>query len=287
MNRRPLRPIREDEVQTFERDGVTCVRGLLDVEWVERMQRATDHILDNPSPRGKDITAEGDGGRFAYDDFLWMVNDDYRAFVFESPTAEIAATFLRSPFANILYNFFLVKEPHSPTPTNWHHDLPGNPVEGKVCGLWVSLDRVTLDSGAVQWVRGSHKWGRRFNPIGSGRSKTYAGGGGEVPSDLEPMPDIADHMADYDIVNFDTDPGDIIVSNLLVCHGAPGNATDRRRRAFGVRYTGDGATYAVRTNATFNITPAVDPGLADGDPFPNDPNHHIYPRVWPTRPLTG
>ena len=97
------------------------------------------------------------------------------------------------------------------------------------------------------------------------------------------MPSIAGHPEDYDIVSFDTEPGYILATHLLTCHGAPGNATDRRRRAFGVRYAGDGSTYAVRTDVTFNIKPIADPGLAHGDPFPGDPDHFVFPRVLPRR----
>ena len=284
MNRHPLRAITEEELQTFAADGVVRLPGLLDSEWVGRMQRAIDAVLANPTPHGVDLNSAEDGGRFAYDDYMWKVNDDFRAFVFHSPAPEIAATFLKSGALNLLYNFILVKEPHTPTTTNWHHDLPANPVEGPACGLWVSLDHITADNGAVQWARGSHNWGKRFNPVGSGTGKTHRRGR-DVPLSpgLKPMPDFAGHPEDFDIVSFDTEPGDILVTHLLTCHGAPGNTTDRRRRAFGARYAGDGSTYAVRTNVTFNIKPIADPGIADGDPFPDDPDHYVFPRVWPRR----
>ena len=281
MNQHPLRPIAESELQAWAEDGVVHLRGLLDQEWVTRMQRAIDHVLAHPSDHGTDLNSDEDGGRFAYDDYMWKFNDDFRAFVFTSPAAKIAATFLHSQAVNLLYNFFLVKEPHTPTRTNWHHDLPANPVEGPACGLWVSLDHIAAESGAVQWARGSHKWGKRFNPVGSGVGKTHRRA--PIAPGLEPMPSIPGHPEDYDIVSFDTEPGYILVTHLLTCHGAPGNATDRRRRAFGVRYAGDGSTYAVRTDVTFNIKPIADPGLAHGDPFPGDPDHFVFPRVLPRR----
>ena len=66
-----------------------------------------------------------------------------------------------------------------------------------------------------------------------------------------------------------------------MCHGAPGNATDRRRRAFGVRFAGEGSTYAVRTGVSASLGPAEDPGIGDGDPFPEAPDHHVFPRLGP------
>ena len=155
--------------------------------------------------------------------------------------------------------------------------------------MGVSIDHVTPESGSVQWVRGSHKWGRRFDPIGSGdqeRRKDFGERGWDVeagpPLDgLEPMPDIGGHLEDYDIVSFETQPGDVLISNLLLCHGAPGNASDNRRRSIGVRFAGEKATYAERRNVSFSIRPAEDPELSDGDPFPADPSHHIFPQLWP------
>jgi len=132
----------------------------------------------------------------------------------------------------------------------------------------------------VQWARGSHKWNKRYDPVGDGRTKREGYGYVGQPT-LETMPDIAGNPDQYDIVRFETFPGDFIVSNLLMCHGAPGNATGHRRRAFGVRFAGEGSTYAVRTGVSFNLGPAEDPGIGDGEPFPGAPDHHVFPRLGP------
>ena len=208
MNRRPLRGITEEEIRTFEDDGVVCVRGVLDGEWVARMQRATDEILDHPTKFGQDMNEADEGGRYAFDHNMWLFRDEFRAFIYESPRAEVAAKILRSKVVNLIFDFLLVKEPHSPTPTTWHHDMPGNPVEGNSCGMWLSLDHVTSESGAVEWVRGSHKWGKRFDTVGDGRTKREGYGYiGDKPV-LEAMPDIAGNRDKYDIVSFETFPGD-------------------------------------------------------------------------------
>ena len=95
----------------------------------------------------------------------------------------------------------------------------------------------------------------------------------------EPLPDVANNRADYDIITFDTSPGDAIISSLSMVHGAPGNRTNRRRRAFGYRFAGDDASYAVRSSRR-SIQPHQDPELEHGDPFPTDPNHPVFPMVW-------
>jgi len=289
MNRIPLRPITDAERQRFEDDGVVCLQGLVDADWVARMQRAVDHVLAHPGRHGADLQADGAPGRFAYDNYLWTFNGDFRAMAFESPMAEIAAQVMASQTVNLVFDFILVKEPHTPTPTKWHQDMPANPVEGRqVCGVWVSLDHVTRESGAVEWIKGSHKWPNRFEATVTGDPKRHsylaghhgATSSGPTMDPTEPMPDIEASRAKYDIVSFDTAPGDMIVSSLLVTHGAPGNLTDRRRRAFGYRFAGDDAHYAVRTSSRA-IKPLHEPNLNHGDRFPSDPAHPVFPRLWP------
>ena len=144
---------------------------------------------------------------------------------------------------------------------------------------------VTADSGAVRYVRGSHKWGRQFEPVGSNdvsRHKLYEGRSKDSnrPDELEDMPDIDAVVEPADIACFETKPGDVVVHDVLTIHSSPGNDTNRRRRALGLRFAGEQATYAVR-QTKLNIRPMIDPELKHGDPFPPDPDHHVFPQVWP------
>jgi len=86
------------------------------------------------------------------------------------------------------------------------------------------------------------------------------------------MPDIEGRRNDYDIVTFDTEPGDVVVQHLLTVHHAPGNASDRRRRAIAVRYAGDDATYAVRRR---NPPLPVEHSLRHGDRLDSD----LFPAI--------
>ena len=289
MNRSPLREITEAEILQYEEDGIVRVRGMFDDEWTLRMQNAIDFILDNPGSHGTDLNSEGTSGRFAYDNYMWTFNDDFRAMTFDSPIAEIAAKAMRSESANLVFDWILVKEPHTSTRTKWHQDIPANPVEGsQVCGIWFSLDHVTPDSGAVEWIKGSHKWGTRYEAAVTGdptRHKYLQGSNGDTETGssadpTEPVPDIQANRDQYDIVQFETLPGDFLIASLSILHGAPGNETGARRRAFGYRFAGDDASYAVRRSSSA-IKPIYDPKLRHGDPFPDDVDHHVFPRLWP------
>ena len=285
MNSRPLRVITDDEFRTFEADGFVRLRGMFDDDWIERLRRATEVMLDRPGPAGADFNEGGQSGRMAFDKDMWLYNDDFRTFIFESPAAELAATILNSPFVNPVINVLLCKEPHTPTVTSFHQDVTGNAVEGPALGMRVSLDTETPESGAMQWVRGSHKWGRRFEPVGSNdvyEHEVYAGRAPDTdrPDGLEEMPDIDAIVDPADILSFETEPGDVIMHDVLNIHSSPGNNSDRRRRALGPRFAGEQATYAVR-QTKLNIRPLVDPELNHGDHFPPEPDHHVFPQVWP------
>lgn len=282
-----VRPVTGADVAAYERDGVFLLKNAFAPEWVELMTGSIEEVLVSPTERGSNLSGEGVPGRFAYDNYLWVTNRGFRRLAYESPAAEIAARFMRSQRVNLLYDFILVKEPFAAQETRWHQDVPGNPCEGRhTLGMWISVDHVTRESGAVEWVRGSHKWGKRFVATTTGDPKRHtflSGYGNDIVDDDSgsfPIPDMAKERANYDIVSFETEPGDAIIASLWLLHGAPGNSTARRRRAVGYRFTGDQATYAVRTAAR-TIRPYADPGLAHGEPFPNDPNHPVFPRLWP------
>lgn len=263
-----------DDVAAYERDGVVCLRGLFDRGWVECARQAMDRIIADPTEEGLLINPQGTAGRFERDLFLWMADDGFRDLALDSPVGEIAAACMRSRRVNLLLDMMLTKEPRTPAISPWHHDLPYNWVEGaQVCGMWLSLDHATAESGAAEWIRGSHRWGRRF------ATRPFEGGAYEVDDGLEPMPDIDADRDSYDIVRFETEPGDCIVNHLLTVHWAPGNHSDRRRRAVVYRLAGDDAVYVERGPG--RPKPKYEPGLKPGDPIPDD--HAQFPTIWPRR----
>ena len=285
MNVEPLREITEDEIRRWEEDGVIHLRGLFDQDWVKRMQDAVEDVLANPGPLGSDLNDGKTVGRFAIDTFMWQRHPDFRAFAFDSPSPRLAASFMRAKKVNLLFDGMLSKAPHTPMRTTFHQDLPGMHADGKCSGMWFSLDHVTAESGAVQWVRGSHRWNKYYKAKGSGdpkRSKVYDGyNQRSEDEDAEEMPDILSNMSAYDIVSFDTEPGDCIITHLLLCHGGHGNTTDRKRRAITHRYASEDAYFVDRSKVLYSMKLASESGLKPGERFPDDPAHHIFPRVIP------
>jgi ectoine hydroxylase-related dioxygenase (phytanoyl-CoA dioxygenase family) len=113
------------------------------------------------------------------------------------------------------------------------------PIEGtQICSIWVPVDPVTRESSGLEYVRGSHRWNRRFKAV----SPDYHPA--PLASNLEDPPDIDAHRADYDLVNWDMEPGDVLLFYPLTLHGSRGNSSPRRRRAFATRWLGGDVIYA-------------------------------------------
>jgi ectoine hydroxylase-related dioxygenase (phytanoyl-CoA dioxygenase family) len=261
--------ITEEQVTEFERDGVILLRGVINEGWRTRVAAAIERDMAEPGPHHHGY--ESKSGRFHATSRTWELDDDLRAYVFESPLPGLAAALLRSRKVNLLYDQMFVKEPGTEAPTPWHCDHVVWPLAGnKVVSFWLALDPVTKDSGRVEYVRGSHKWGRKFQPRPFAKSRlSYP----TVPG-LEEFPDIEAHRENYDIVGWDMEPGDVVAFTSWTFHGASGNSrSDRRRRGYSVRYTGDDVRYAPDQ---FTVASTLNPELKPGDELDSS----LFPVVW-------
>ena len=259
------------DIESFDRDGAVLLKGVVGPEWLDRVAAAIERDIENPGPffHGYDT---GGRGRFHGNLRIWQTDPDLRAYCFESGLAEIAAGFFGASKVNLLYDQLFVKEPGTAQPTRWHNDQPYWPVRGwQVMSFWLALDPTTAENGRLEFVRGSHRWDRWFQPEAFGKTEvnTY-----DENPDYEAMPDIDTARGDYDIVAWDMEPGDAIAFHALAVHGAGGNLRDDvRRRGYTVRYTGDDARFDPRPGTAKALWAD---GLAEGDPMDCD----LYPVVW-------
>ncbi len=262
----PFRTITPEERETYARDGIVCLKGFIKPDWVEHLRQATEDEMADPGPMVLDLTRDG-GGRFFGNTFVWHHRPAFERFVKESPAAEVAASILGSSKVNVLFDQLLVKEPGTEQPTMWHHDATYWPVAGdQVMTMWIALDHVTPDSGAVEYIKGSHRWGIRY------KARSFTGDD-RYKEDLPEIPDIDAEREKYDFAVFDMEPGDLTLHHGLTVHGAPGNSTQRRRRAYILRWCGDDVTYNPRPN----IQPMLrEPDIAAGAPLDSD----LFPRIW-------
>ena len=206
----------------------------------------------------------GDGRRFHGNLRLWEHHETFHRYCTQSPLPLLAARLLRSTRVNLFYDQLFVKEADTDSPTRWHNDQPYWPVRGRqVLSFWLALDPVDLTSGGLEFVAGSHRWDRWFQPETFGRSDD--GRGYTRNPDYEPMIDIDAERDRHRILSWAMEPGDVIAFHAMVVHGAPANHhPERRRRGYTVRYTGDDAVYLEGEGMA---TPLFADYLRNGDPI--------------------
>ena len=154
--------ITNEDIRAYQEEGIVCLRQAFSPEEVAFLRDVAERDLASPSKMGSDATRNGTG-RFFSDTFVWQHISDLKSFVTDSSAADFARSLMKTKKVNLLFDQFLIKEPGTSTPTVWHHDMPYWPVIGEhVCTLWIALDPVTNESGAVEYVKGSHRWGQRF-----------------------------------------------------------------------------------------------------------------------------
>lgn len=257
-----------EQVAAFRADGAIVLRNVFDMAAVERMRSMVAEVMATPGPLGADF-AHGKGKFFA-EHFARLHHDGMTDLCVTPELARAAGDLMGSRKVWLAWDQVFVKEPHTPGESHWHQDQPYAWVDGDLnVSFWISLDHVTKQSGAVQFVRGSHRWGKYFEPKSFDPTRNYAAG------DYEPMPDIEGNPDKYEVLHWDTAPGDVLAFHLAAVHYAGGNHSDHTRRAISLRYAGDGAHYAVRKRG-----PKLprDPGLQPGETIANS---DLFPQVWP------
>ena len=234
--------ISEADIETFRRDGVVLVRGLF-ADHVETLRAGVAANIDAPGPYASNNEKVGQTGRF-FDDYCnWTRIPEFRAVVESSPAAEVAADLMGSESVQMFHDHVLVKEPGTSMATPWHQDGPYYFVEGRqTVSFWSPLDPVR--EASLRCVAGSHRWEKEVLPTRWVSEEGFFADEGQYI----PVPDPeAEGMR---IVEFEMAPGDAVAFDFRTLHGARGNSSDRRRRAFSLRLVGDDARYVARPGPT-------------------------------------
>lgn len=246
----PSRAVTAGEHAAFVRDGVVHLEQVLDRSVVMAMAEPVERALvgDQSADLGALADADGveGGARFVAGVDHWRHDEDFRRFACDSALPEVAATLLGSDTVALYEDSVLVKEPGSPYRTEFHTDAAYFHIAGdQACTFWVPLDEVSVDSGAVQYVKGSHRWDRRFRPHLFTLTDPIPGTEGEEVPDVWSDPDLQPLLLGFDVA-----PGDVVVHHYRTLHGAGANTSETtRRRAISVRYCGDDARYQFKPGA--------------------------------------
>jgi ectoine hydroxylase-related dioxygenase (phytanoyl-CoA dioxygenase family) len=261
--------VTEEVVAAFQRDGAVHLPGLFE-PWVAGIRTAIEENKANPSWRERTYHPDDGSAPFFQDYCVWAQFAGYRALVADSPMAEVAARLMGARKSRLFHDHVLVKEPGNSIATPWHHDAPYYLLEGtQTVSFWIPVDPVPRER-TIEFVAGSHRWGRSFMPTRFDGTALYA------EDDSERLPDIESRRDELDIVGWAVQPGDAVAFSFSTVHGAPANSSDIRRRVVSIRWVGDDARFVIRPGPTSPSFP--DLHYEDGDPFQGEAFPVLYPR---------
>lgn len=252
--------VTQKHIDTYQRDGVVLIKGLFN-DHVQSIRAGIDHNMAAPGPYASENLKEGEGGRF-FDDYCnWTRIPEFEHVIRTSPAAAVAADLMRSDRVQVFHDHVLVKEPGTSKPTPWHQDAPYYFVSGKQnISFWSPMDEVK--SASLRCVAGSHKWERPVLPTRWLAETSF------YPNESEYM-QVPDPDAEgMDIKEWEMEPGDAVAFNYGTLHGARGNTTQMRRRAFSLRLVGDDARYVERPGPT--SPPFPDHNMQEGQSLRED-----------------
>ena len=232
--------VTSDQIDSFARDGVVLIPGLFAAH-VECLRKGVARNMDAPGPFASENKRDGESGRF-FDDYCnWERIPEFGDVVQDPAIAAAAGALMGSDRVQMFHDHVLVKEPGTSMATPWHSDGPYYFVSGhQTISFWVPLDPVR--EASLRCVAGSHLWEKDVLPTKWASEEAFFAG------DYMPIPDPdAENM---DLREWEMEPGDAVAFNFRCLHGARGNTSASRRRAFSLRLVGDDARYVERPGPT-------------------------------------
>lgn len=266
-------PLNQVDITAYQDHGTICLRGVFKDDEIDSLRDAVDIALVNPGPYAKEFNDPG-CPRFFGDIFVSTRIPVIRDVLLNSPLGEVAGKLMKSRTVRLFFDHLLVKEPGAVKSTPWHQDAPYFPLDGfDCCGIWIALDHVTSENGAVEYLKGTHRGDTLYAPRSFAKGHAYN-------DQLSEVPDIDAHREDYEFASWELKPGDCTVHHVRTLHGAPGNSTSgARRRGLATRWIGDDAVFQLRPGIPpdmLNTLADLAAELEPGQPF----EHSLFPVVW-------
>ena len=249
--------------EAYARDGVVHIPGALDTDALAAAKAAYDWSLAHPGPLGGNIRQKSDA-TFYQDLYNPDCLTGYREMLLASPITAIVADLWGSDPVWFMYEQVFLKEGGEARRTPWHQDSSYLAVAGDDLAVaWITFDRASKDD-SLEFVKGSHR-GRLYNgsrfDLHDDTLPTHPN------SSLPLLPNIEADRANWDIVSWAVEPGDLIVFHPKTLHGGAPTHPGQRRRTLTLRYFGEDAVYDEREGGAGPRVQGLHQSLRTGDPF--------------------
>ena len=222
----------QTQVDSFWTNGYLPVGKILNDEEIEVLRQAYDHefararagetAFRNLSINNTDDLEAKNKAEKQMLQIMQMCerNIHFRKLVYHERILDVIEDLL-GPNIQLFHDQALYKPAQHGGAVYWHQDnaywrcTPPNLVS-----CWLTLDDVTLDNGAMQFIPGTH-----FKAIEHDRAKT-----------TNTLLDSGDQVGDAQPVVVDLPAGGIAIHHCQTLHQTAPNTTDRQRRAFAIHY---------------------------------------------------
>ena len=232
----------DDTIAAYNRDGAVLIKGLF-ADWVDDLRAGIDRNMAAPGPQAAENLKPGEAGRF-FDDYCnWHRIPEFERVIRASDATAVAGQLMQSARVQLCHDHVLVKEHGTSRATPWHQDGPYYFVEGRQCvSFWCPVDPVS--DASLRCVAGSHLWPRDVLPTRWLAETSFY----PDPAAYMPVPDPdAEGMP---VLEWAMQPGDAVAFHYRTLHGARGNTSANRRRAFSLRLVGEDARFTQRPGRT-------------------------------------
>lgn len=264
-------PTRE-EIAFFADNGVVCLRQFLNYSWLNLLQTGFLKNIDHPSPYACFYTSSDAPGLFRDDYCNWTRINEFRQVIFESNLAPTAGLLLNANEIRFFHEHIFYKKRGTLKKTPWHQDLPYFCVDGdQGLSFWIPLTDIDV-SNQIEFIAGSHKWGRLFRPQKFNGIDTY-----NVPSSLyDELPNLDAQEYQQLKLAWTMDVGDVIAFDFRTLHGNSESpqANLKERQTIALRFIGENMRYSARPGE--KSPPFSGINLKPGQPM----IHDLFPLLW-------
>lgn len=259
----PCRPITEEEIRAYERDGVVLLRGIIDPAWFDELQPVAKRITAGKEDFGLLPTYPGR--------YMSRTVEEFRRFIFDSPVAEAAARVMRSKEVRFFFDEFFAKGPRSSEATIWHTDRMGWPTVGNmVPSIWIPMADVA-EENCLECILGSHDRDDRYWLFSPNARQMVR------PDDRITHPDEAKLRADPNntFKQWEMKAGDMLIVHPWTLHYSHGNSADDWRIAISIRVFGDDIRWKPRPDCV-NLAGVSFDEMIEGE----KPGGQMFPLLW-------
>lgn len=279
----PGADIRDEDIAAYQRDGAVVLRGVLSAEALTLLEAGVEEAYHNRDHRHSIVRTAAGTGETLVEQYPSQNSPSLAALVASGVPGKIAARMMDTASAQLVLDQIFYKSAGPIAPTPWHQDTPFLRVRGdQMVRVWLCCDPSPADL-TVQVVRGSHRWNVVYNTRTMASSPVLSERKGEFEAaqlgdaNLPLMPDVAGHKDSFDILRFDVQPGDALIFQGNMLHGADGRDWyDHPRRAFAMLWGGPQLRYHRSEGKTF-----PPPGGEPDGPIPHGDPISLHPVAFP------